>query len=66
MTAFYESHFRHCEVGIFKKNRISRLTADRMEAEVTLFEEQDETEKIREDIRRMEAQIQTLRGAQFG
>ena len=37
-----------------------------MEAEVTLFEEQDETEKIREDIRRLEAQIQTLRGAQFG
>merc|ERR1712051_1168431 len=44
----------------------SELKAERMEAEVTLFEEQDETEKIREDIRRLEFQIQTLRGAQFG
>ena len=48
------------------ENCISRLKAERMEAEVTLFEEQDETEKIREDIRRLEFQIQTLRGAQFG
>ena len=37
-----------------------------MEAEVTLFEEQDETEKVRENIRRIEAQIAGLRGAQFG
>ena len=32
-----------------------------MEAEVTLVEEQDETDKIREDIRRIEAQIARLR-----
>ena len=37
-----------------------------MEAEVTLFEEQAKTDKIREDIRRMSSQIAKLRGAQFG
>jgi len=39
----------------------AELTADKMEAEVTLVEEQDETDKIREDIRRIEAQIARLR-----
>ena len=32
-----------------------------MEAEVTLVEEQDETDKIREDIRRIEVQIERLK-----
>jgi len=39
----------------------AELTADRMEAEVTLVEEQDETDKIREDIRRIEVQIERLK-----
>jgi len=44
----------------------SELKAERMEVEVTLFEEQDKTDKIREDIRNLEILIQRLRGAQFG
>ena len=43
------------------KYSIFRLTADRMEAEVTLVEEQDETDKIREDIHRIEVQIERLK-----
>jgi len=39
----------------------AELTADKMEAEVTLVEEQDETDKIREDIRRIEVQIERLK-----
>ena len=49
-----------------RKFYISRLKAERMEVEVTLFKEQDETDKIREDIRNLEILIQRLRGAQFG
>jgi len=45
--------------GLITEN--AELTADKMEAEVTLVEEQDETDKIREDIRRIEAQIARLR-----
>merc|ERR1719362_2087525 len=44
----------------------SELKAERMEVEVTLFKEQDETDKIREDIRNLEILIHRLRGAQFG
>jgi len=39
----------------------SELTADWMEAEATLAEEQDETDKIREDICKIEAQIERLK-----
>ena len=52
------------QIGIFLKIVcISRLTADRMMVEITLFEEQDETEKIREDIQKIKDQIEGLRGA---
>ena len=43
-------------VGIFFKNSIFRLTADSIEASVTQEEERALTERIREDIRRIEAQ----------
>ena len=41
---------------IFFKNSIFRLTADRIEASATLEEERLLTERIREDVRRIEAQ----------
>ena len=37
-----------------------RLTADRMEAQITLYEEEDRTDEIQADIHRIEAQIEEL------
>ena len=45
---------------IFFKNSIFRLTADRIEASATLEEERLLTERIREDVRRIEAQRTAL------
>ena len=48
------------QIEIFLKNIISRLVAKRMEAEVTLAEEEHENNLLSEDICRLEARIAVL------